>query len=75
MKQMSFDLDFDKDFNAGLVVACDHRGKETTKSLRSLAPDTVLRCSCGSDIQITSRHLIAADQRQRQIKSSYRIAP
>lgn len=75
MKQMAFDLDFDKHFNASLVVACEHCGKETTKALRSLAPDTVLRCSCGSDIQITSRHLIAADQRQRQIKSSYRIAP
>lgn len=74
MKQMAFDLDFDKHYNASLVIACDQCGKETSKHLRSLAPDTVLRCSCGSDMQITSRHLSAAEKRQQQIKSSYRIA-
>ncbi len=74
MKQMAFDLDFDKHYNASLVLACEHCGKETSKHLRSLAPDTVLRCSCGCDMQITSHQLTAANQRQRQIKAAYRIA-
>ncbi|MFO1380522.1 MAG: hypothetical protein U1F63_09160 [Chitinivorax sp.] len=74
MKQMAFDLDFDKHYNASLVIACDQCGKETSKHLRSLVPDTVLRCSCGSDMQITSQQLSAAEKRQQQIKSSYRLA-
>ena len=73
MKQMAFDLDFDKHFNASLVIACDQCGKETSRHLKSLAPDTVVRCSCGTDIEITSRHILAATERQRQIKSSYRL--
>ena len=56
------------------ISICEHCGKETSKHLRSLAPDTVLRCSCGCDMQITSHQLTAANQRQRQIKAAYRIA-
>lgn len=73
MKQPQFDIDLDKHYNATVVIACHTCGHEVRQHLKSLTPETKLRCSCGTDLSMTQTAVAQAQRRATEIKSSYRL--
>ena len=73
MKQQRFDIDLDKHYNATVVVACEECGHEIRHHLKSLHPDSVLRCHCGAHVSMSPLTVHQAERRVSEIKQSYRI--
>lgn len=72
-QQPQFDIDLDKHYNATVVIACHECGHEIRQHLKSLTPDTPLRCACGTDLTMDTTSVEQAHRRATEIKEAYRL--
>ncbi|MBE9609796.1 hypothetical protein [Chitinilyticum piscinae] len=66
MSGLNIDVNIDKHLNATLVVECPECGHEITHHLKTLTPDSILPCTCGTRIGLSDQHLRRAQSLHTQ---------